>query len=142
MTSILVDTGVWYAIFDPRDRPAEREAVSALAERIQSMTAIVPWPIAYETMSSRFAKNKLALQGFERLLKSRRIEFLDDAPYREFALQHSFESSLRCQRPLSLTDCLLRVVIDDPSIRISYFATFNVRDFADVCARNKLEMLP
>jgi len=105
------------------------------------MTAIVPWPIAYETMSSRFTINSLALQGFERLLKSRHVEFLDDAPYRKLALQHSFDSSLRLHRPLSLTDCLLRVVIDDPRIRISFFATYNLRDFSDVCTRNRTIVL-
>ena len=142
MATVLVDTGVWYAIFDPRDRPNERGAVSVLAEKIQSMTAVVPWPITFETPCSRFAKNRLALEGFERLLKSSRVSFLDDTPFREAALDHSFNSSLRDKRPLSLTDCLLRVVLDSPDIHIHYLATYNVRDFYDVCSKRRVQMLP
>jgi len=142
LATVLVDTGVWYAIFDPRDRPNDREAVSALAEKIQSMTAVIPWPITYETVCSRFARNRLALEGFERLLKSSRVSFLDDTPYRKAALDHSFDSSLRSNRPLSLTDCLLRVVLDSPDTNIRYLATYNVRDFHDVCLRRRVGMLP
>lgn len=138
---ILVDTGVWLAIFDPTDLTRDRAIVASHAERIQSMTAIIPWPITYETISSRFAKNTLALQGFEKQLKSRRVQLLDDTPYREHALNHAFETSLRQGRPLSLTDCLLRVVVDELSPGLSYLATYNVKDFADVCLRNKIEML-
>jgi predicted nucleic acid-binding protein len=142
LANVLVDTGVWYAIFDPRDRPNDREAVSILAEQIQSMTSVIPWPITYETMCSRFAKNRLALEKFERLLKSSRVSFLDDAPYRKAALEHSFNSSLRSNRPLSLTDCLLRVVLDNPDTHIHYLASYNVRDFHDVCLRHRVGMLP
>lgn len=105
------------------------------------MTAIIPWPITYETLSSRFAKKCLALEGFERQLKSQRVQFLDDSPYREHALKHALDSSLRLGRPLSLTDCLLRVVVDELSLGLNYLATYNVKDFADVCLRNKVEML-
>lgn len=142
MATVLVDTGVWYAIFDPRDRANDREAVGALAEQIQSMTAVVPWPITYETVCSKFAKNRLALEGFERLLKSSRVRFLDDAPYRQAALDHSFDSSLRGNRPLSLTDCLLRVVLDSPDTHIHYLATYNARDFHDVCTQRRVQILP
>jgi predicted nucleic acid-binding protein len=141
VSTVLVDTGVWYAVFDPRDRPAERAEVDALAERINSMTVVIPWPIMYETMCTRFTKNRLALGQFERLLKSPRVRFFDDAEYREAAMQHSFDSSLRMGRPLSLTDCLLRVILDDPKTRIRYFATYNVRDFHDVCGQRDVELL-
>lgn len=142
MATVLVDTGVWYAIFDPRDRPHDGVAVRALAEQIQTMSAVVPWPITYETVCSKFAKNRIALEGFERLLKSSRVSFLDDVPYRQAALDHSFDSSLRGNRPLSLTDCLLRVVLDSPDTRIQYLATYNARDFHDICTRRRVQILP
>ena len=138
---ILVDTCVWLAIFDPTDSTRDRATVADHAERIRSMTAIIPWPITYETMSSKFAKNRLALQCFEKQLKSPRIQFLDDAPYREAALRHALASSLRQQRPLSLTDCLLRVVVDELGPGLNYLATYNVKDFSDVCSWNKIEIL-
>lgn len=138
---ILVDTCVWLAIFDPTDLTRDRATVADHAERIQSMTAIIPWPITYETMSSKFAKNRLALQGFEKQLKSPRVQFVDDGPYREDALKHALDSSLRQRRPLSLTDCLLRVVVDELGPGLNYLATYNIKDFSDVCLRNKIEIL-
>ena len=142
MATVLVDTCVWYTIFDHRERPNERDAVAVLADQIQAMTAVIPWPITYETMCTRFVKNRLALENFERLLKSSKISILDDSPYREAALEHSFSSSLRAGRPLSLADCLLRVVIDSPSTKIHYLATYNVRDFHDVCAQRQVQVIP
>ena len=142
MATILVDTCVWYAIFDPRERPAERPAVDALAERIMTLTPIVPWPITYETLGTRFVKNRIALEGFERILKSPRTVFLDDTPFRDAALEHSLSSSLHQKRPLSLSDCLLRVVMDSEDSRIDYLATYNLRDFHDVCASRRIEVLP
>lgn len=105
------------------------------------MTVIIPWPITDEILSSRFVRNRQALEGFERQLKSHRVQFLDDSPYREHALKHALDSSLRQGRPLSLTDCLLRVVIDELSLGLRHLATYNVKDFADVCRRSKAEML-
>ncbi|MFM7549420.1 MAG: hypothetical protein ACKO8I_11250 [Cyanobacteriota bacterium] len=67
----------------------------------------------------------MALKGFEKQLKSQRV----------------MDPSLRQGRPLSLTDCLLRVVVDELSLGLHYLATYNVRDFSDVCLRNKIEIL-
>jgi hypothetical protein len=33
------------------------------------------------------------------------------------------------------------VVVDELSLGLSYLATYNVKDFAGVCLRNKIEML-
>lgn len=141
MVSVLVDTGVWYSICDHRDRVRDRKTVDALASRIEAMTAVIPWPITYETLRTRFVRNRLALERFEKQLKSPRSVFVDDAPYREDALAHSLESSLRGNRPLSLVDCLIRVFLDQPKTRIRYLATYNDTDFVDVCRQRNIEML-
>jgi hypothetical protein len=93
-------------------------------------------------MRSRFVKNRLALEGFERLLKSSRTVFLDDSPYREAALTHTLSSSLLQGRPLSLADCLLRVLISSDSVNVDLFATYNIKDFHDVCATKRLQIVP
>jgi predicted nucleic acid-binding protein len=82
MPSVLVDTGVWYSFFDARDRPDDRENVEALAELIAQLTVVIPWPVTYETIRTRFTKNKEAMAAFERKLKSSNIEFLDDTSRR------------------------------------------------------------
>lgn len=142
MQTILVDTGVWYAIFDPRDRPKERDEMIALGDILENERVVVPWPVTYETMCTRFTDNRIALEAFERLLKRPTIHIISDDKYRDEAVDECFESSLRQKRPLSLTDCLLRGVLRDPALRIKYFATFNERDFVDVCAPKGIEIFP
>jgi predicted nucleic acid-binding protein len=140
MASILVDTGVWYALCDLRDRTARQEAVDEIYARVKVHSIVVPWPIAYETLRTRFVRNRLALERFEREIKSPRIVLLDDEPYREDALTLSIESSLRRGRPLSMVDCVIRLLLDDVKTRIRYLVTFNQRDFVDICAARRIEL--
>jgi hypothetical protein len=53
----------------------------------------------------------------------------------------ALESSLRQNRPLSMVDCLLRLLLEDVNTRISYLATLNERDFADVCRKKGIEII-
>jgi predicted nucleic acid-binding protein len=140
MASILVDTGVWYALCDPRDGAVEREIVDDIYARVKVHTIVVPWPILYETLGTRFVKSRPAMARFEQEIKSSWIALLDDAPYRDDALAHSLEWSLRRGRALSLVDCVLRLLLDDVQARIQYFVTFNQRDFVDVCAARRIEL--
>lgn len=142
MQTVLVDTCVWYAIFDPRDRPDQRGDMVAIAQVLETMKVLVPWPVTYETMCTRFTSNRVALQGFERLLKQPQVQLINDDKYRDGALSESFEWSLRRGRPLSLTDCLLRRALVDIDLKINCFATFNVRDFRDICAPRGIELFP
>jgi predicted nucleic acid-binding protein len=139
MDFLMVDTGVWYALFDSRDsnyRQAEEKA-----ELLSSLNIVVPWPTMYETLRTRFVKNVAALRQLERFLKSPTVQFLDDEGFRASAFELSFDSSLHKARPLSMVDCLIRLLIDDANTNIRYLATFNVRDFVDVCARNRVEII-
>jgi len=80
------------------------------------------------------------MERFEREIKSARIVRVDDTPYREDALSLSIESSLRRRRPLSMVDCMLRLLIDDVKTRIRYFVTFNQADFIDICTARQIEL--
>jgi predicted nucleic acid-binding protein len=140
MASILVDSGVWYALCDPRDRAANREAIDEIYARVKLHSIVVPWPILYETLGTRFMRSRLAMERFEQEIKSPRVVLLDDAPYRDEALAHAIEWSLRRGRALSLVDCVLRLLLDDVQTRIRYLVTFNQRDFVDVCAARRIEL--
>jgi predicted nucleic acid-binding protein len=140
MASILVDTGVWYALCDQGDRTVTRGKIEEIYDRVKVHSIVVPWPIGYEVLRTRFVKNRLALERFERELKSPRIVPLDDSPYRESALALSIELSLRQDRPLSMVDCAIRIIIDDVRTKIGFLATFNVSDFADICRKRKIEL--
>lgn len=120
MENALIDTGVWYGVFDYRDTRYNKKDANEKAEYFDLFRLVLPWPTVYETLRTRFVKNKPALQRFEKFLKAPNIIYLDDTKYRYDAFDLSLESSLRRGRPLSMVDCLLRLVIDDPNVKINY----------------------
>jgi len=143
MHYVLADTGVWYAMFDPGDQrwgqTAEKE------ELLELFNVVIPWPTMYETLRTRMVKNIRAMQRFEDYLKRPNLTFIDDTPYREDALDLTLKFSLRPQmRPifkaLSMIDCLIWLILEDANVNISYLATFNDRDFRDVCSKRRIEM--
>jgi predicted nucleic acid-binding protein len=139
MQYALVDTGLWYATFDRHD-PYHDEA-KGKSEILNALHIVLPWPTLYETLRTRFVRNTVALHQFERFLKRPNINYLDDSLFRNAAVELSFESSLRRKRPLSMVDCLIRLILEDVNTRISYLATLNLRDFADVCRINCVEII-
>ena len=141
MKNALIDTGVWYGVFDNRDTWYNKKEAQEKTEYFDLLSLVLPWPIVYETLRTRFVKNQAALLHFEKFLKAPNIIYLDDTKYRDDAFDLSLESSLRRGRPLSMVDCLLRLVIDDPKIKINYLLTFNPGDFVDACIRNRVEIL-
>lgn len=141
MEKALIDTGVWYGVFDNRDARYIKEETKEKSEYFDLLEIILPWPTIYETLRTRFVKNKPALQQFEKFLKAPNVIFLDDTEYRDYALDISLETSLRRGRPLSMVDCLLRLIIEDTNVKIKYLMTFNTRDFEDVCKKNRVEIL-
>ncbi len=82
------------------------------------------------------------MQALERRLKSTKLEWVDDGPYRASALEFTFQAALREGRALSMVDCLIRLMLDDLNLRINYLATWNERDFEDVCQPRGIVILP
>ena len=138
MQHVLVDTGVWYAMFDNGDpywgQTTEKEAL------LELFAVVIPWPTMYETLRTRMARNRRSMRRLEEYLKRPHLAFLDDSPYREGALDLSFSSSLRGFRPLSMVDCLIRFILEDVNVMVHYLATFNDRDFQDVCHKRRIEI--
>jgi predicted nucleic acid-binding protein len=139
MEYALADTGVWYGIFDSRDQMYHK--AQSKIEFFDFFRIVIPYPTLYETLRTRFVKNQIALRQFEIFLKTNHIMYLNDDMYRDEAFEMSIESSLRRGRPLSMVDCLIRLIIDDPNVRINYLMTFNHGDFIDVCQKNRIEIL-
>lgn len=138
MKTVLADTGAWYALFDSRD-PYHLEA-AAVWELVQPMRIALPWPIVYETLRTKFVRNRVAIAQFESFLKSPRLIYIDDGPLRQAAFDMALDSSRR-GRYLSMVDCLVRLLLEDVNTRIDYLATFNRGDFVDVCRRSRVEMI-
>jgi predicted nucleic acid-binding protein len=139
MEYVLADTGLWYALFDSSDQ--HHAAAKDKADVLTLMQVILPWPTVYETLRTKFVRNAIGLDKFERFLKGPNITCLDDAPFRAAAVELSLDSSLRRRRPLSMVDCLIRLLVEDVNTRVNYLATFNRRDFADICARHRVEII-
>jgi predicted nucleic acid-binding protein len=139
MENVLTDTGLWYALFDARDQYHER--ANEKAEYLDMLHIILPWPILYETLRTRLVRNRESLRLFENFLSTLGITYLDDAEYRDAALRMSFDSSLNHFRPLSLVDCLIRLVLNDVNVRVDYFVTFNEGDFEDICRARSIKFL-
>jgi predicted nucleic acid-binding protein len=140
MAFILVDTGVWLALCDSNDGTVDEDKLEEIYSKIKPHSIVIPWPVAYETLRTRFVRNRLAMERFEREIKSPGIVLFDDAPYRDEAINLCLESSLRRGRPMSMVDCLMRLVLEDPATKISYLVTFNLKDFADVCRARRIEL--
>lgn len=135
----LVDTGIWIAMFDPRDQ--HRERIEEITGYLDICHLILPWPTLYETLRTRLVRNRCALKSFEVYLKRPRISFLDDEPYREQAIELCFSSTLRTDRPLSMVDCLIRLILEDINVKVSYLATFNDADFIDICQKRQVGII-
>ena len=50
--TLLVDTGAWIAFYDRREK--FHKAIAAFSDLIESAHLIVPWPVGYETLRTRF----------------------------------------------------------------------------------------
>jgi predicted nucleic acid-binding protein len=135
----LADTGLWYAMFDQHDQ--HHSEAKEKAEVLVLLQIVLPWPTLYETLRTKFVRNSVALGQFERFLKRPNVTYLDDSAFRDAAFDLALESSLRRRRPLSMVDCLIRLLLDDVNTRISYLATLNVRDFGDICRKKGIEII-
>jgi predicted nucleic acid-binding protein len=142
MKNAILDSGYWFGLYFPTD--TYHQQANDLADSLLGVRIVVPWPILYETVATKFAKSRDAMTKFEKVLKSPSTLFLDDQPYRQNALDLCFEGALRPNhpRPLSLVDCVIRLMLDDVNNKIDGLITFNIRDFADVCRVRRIEVLP
>jgi len=133
----LVDTGFWYALLDQRD-PYNKSATEK-AETLFKLRYLLPWPVMYETLCTRFARRPLALRTFELFLKRPNAIHVDDTQYRMTALSLTLSNNNR--RAISFVDHVLRMVIDDSTFRVDCLFTFNPNDFRDICLKKRVELI-
>jgi predicted nucleic acid-binding protein len=138
-TTLLVDSGFWYALYDKTDQ--HHAAAREKSDLIESANILILWPVLYETFNSRFAKNKVTLRSFERLLRQAHVSLLPDDNYREAALDACFSLALNQSRTIALVDMVIRLIVEDRRVRKHGLLTFNPRDFNDVCLRHQVEIL-
>jgi predicted nucleic acid-binding protein len=141
MSVVILDTGLWYGLLDPADPYHAKAASHAYIIENGANTILFPWPIAYEILRTKFTKNERAMEKLSRVLKSRNVGIEDDALFRHDAMEHCWQACHLQKRSLSLVDCVLRLMIEDPNLRVDVFVTFNPGDFHDACRRKQVEMI-
>ncbi len=137
--TVLADTGYWIALFDPRE--TEHVTVAGTEDLFESLTLVVPWPILYETLRTRFVRRRDWVARLDERLKRPNVSFIDDRDYCEEAYSLAVEHSTRLGRPISMVYMLCRLLIADPTVRIDYLLTLNAADFRDVCTTHRVEMI-
>lgn len=135
----MTDSCYWLGLVDASDEHHTKSIT--ISELIQNNYILFPFPCFYEIIRTRFLKNKEMLNKLEILLKNRNVRYIDDTHYKDLALTKVYELNKFSYIKYSLTDAVIREMISDVDIKIDYLVTFNVKDFADVCAIRGIEIL-
>ena len=137
--SVLVDSAFFFALFHSKDNHHE-EAIEK-ESLLDGNRIIVPWPILYETINSRFVTSPEMIREFEKIMRRPHTNRLDDSKYREEAYEETFELAKRGYGARSFVDSVLHAILKDINVRISAMLTFDDRDFRRICASRKIKIL-
>jgi predicted nucleic acid-binding protein len=143
MSTVCVDSGFLIGLYDESDQHhglAEKHFSDFFDNDFNRL--LVPWPVLYETLSTRMCRRRKCIAVLEsdwRKLRARgQLVLLDDHEFREDAIDECLDEIHRPReryRALSLVDRVLRSMLSEINLRIDVLITFNEGDFADVCAR-------
>ncbi len=133
---LLVDTGYFFALYTERDE--HHSAAKRKQDLLEQWPIVLPWPVLYETMNTRFVKMPGVLARFGAIVVRPDTVLLDDSPYRDRSYRTAMETA--SQRPFSLVDAVLRAIVEDTNVSISAMLTFNPRDFYDVCQKHRVAL--
>jgi predicted nucleic acid-binding protein len=139
MNNILIDTGFWFALYDKRD-PNYWKATE-LFDFLSIGRIIIPYPSLYETINTRFVRNRHGLSEFKLFISNNDVHLLDDSIYKSDALNLTFDSSIFKDKNYSLVDMVIRLMLSDDNLNINYLISFNPGDFIDICIRRRIEIL-
>lgn len=133
-----MDSGFFFALFDQRD--SHHASAIEMEGWLERSPVVIPWPILYETINTRFVRRPPTIMRFEAILRRPDTELLDDSRYRRDAYEEILEQARRGYGARSLVDSVLCAVLADTNVRISAMLTFNQRDFASLCASRRIEI--
>ena len=136
---LLVDSGFFFALFDPRDQ--YHNEARKKQEWLEMLSVVIPWPILYETINTRFARRLGTIAQFASVIHAPETEFLDDSPYRLEAYEDTLAQAKSPDNAMSLVDSVLCAILDDTNVRIGAMLTFNLRDFEHLCRIQGVELL-
>jgi len=139
MSNILVDSCFWYALFDVSDEHYHK--AQKMKGYLECGNIILPFPILYETLNTRFSKRENWMRAFEEYKNRNNTFLIPDTEYRKQALSNTFIYSLVQKRPMALVDISIRLMLEDINLNIKALITFNVEDFSDICYSKGIELV-
>ena len=137
--TLLVDSGFFFALFDPREQ--HHGDACKKQDWIETLSVVVPWPILYETINTRFVRRPETIVRFESILRAHDAVLLDDSPYRLDAYEDVLARAKTQRNAMSLADAVLCSILADPNVRIDAMLTFNIIDFGHICSVQRVELL-
>lgn len=143
---VLVDANFWIALLFEKEDSDRRKRATELFDSMKNKRILIPWPTMYETFIDKNIKNKYSLETFRDVLKRIRFRYLYDKSYRVKALSGTFEYNMNPNlkpkdRRISLTDMIIRHIVDDDNIKKDVLVSFNEADFSDICRKKSIELL-
>ena len=137
MNNILVDSCFWYALFDNSDEYHYK--AQKMKDYLEFGNIILPFPILYETLNTRFSKKENWMSMFEEYKNRKNTFLIPDTEYRERALSNTF--FYKGKRPMALVDMSIRLMLEDINLNVNTLITFNVGDFIDICISKGIELI-
>lgn len=147
--TICTDTGFFLALYEEGDTH-HKTAIAHFKRYFENTRnqLVLPWPILYETIRTRFMRDRRKIDQFRRTWRrlelERRLNLLDDTKVRTEALAACLREADRqtsSYRALSLVDRVTRAFLADDDLRIDAFVTFNPGDFIDICTIHRRRMI-
>lgn len=139
--NVIVDTGFWYSFLGNREQERHTVAENVFYRLVQQETNfLVPFPTLYEAINTKLLKDKYRDKAdwfLKQLQSNPHFINIPDDEYKELAYNKTIEENYR---GFSLVDNVIRVMMEDKSLRISALLTFNVEDFIDVASKNGIEI--
>lgn len=133
---LLIDTGFFIALFNERDQ--HHDSACEMEELLDVSQIVLPWPILYETLSTRLVRQPANMARFGAIVQAPGTELINDKPYRVRSLS-ALLAPHSAQSGLSLVDAVLCGIIEDVNVPISAMLTFNTRDFLEICLQHNVE---
>lgn len=81
------------------------------------------------------------MREFSSILNTKIVQIIEDSEYKQNALTLTIDSSLVKDRPLSLVDMVIRLMLEDINLKIDYLITFNTGDFIDLCHKRGIGLI-
>ncbi len=139
-----MDACFFIGLYDTRDQyhgVARRQFENLFGDKSARNVLVAPWPILYESLGTRQARNtastNLVRRDLTYLKVNRQLLLLDDSAFRQKALDSHTDDA----RTLSLVDRVLRGMIEQEISLFDALLTYNTKDFIDACQVRRMTLL-